>query len=166
MDFFDPKYRLEPIRNESLFGIVDGENESPAKTTNEDPRRLWEAVVVNEKGVELQFVAVDNNIEFGKDTGRERSMCDGMLHKMDRSWVAFVELKDKTKKDSGDAQEQLSSTIELFLMNRGLKNVRYRYAYIANRRHPDFSRGMQETKQQFYNQYKFHLCCKNTIEVK
>jgi len=166
MDFFDPKYRLENVRTEPLFGIVDGENELPARTTINEPRSLWEAIVVNENCVELQFVAVDNNIEVGKGTDHERSMCDGMLHKKDRSWLAFVELKDKTKKDLGDARDQLSSTIELFLKTKGEKNVKYRYAYIANRRHPDFSRGLQEIKQRFYNQYKFHLCCKNTIEVK
>lgn len=166
MDFFNPVYRKEPPRNDSLFGLIDKQGEMFARTTKNEPQREWEAVVVNNAADMLQFVPVDKNITVGKDSGTERSMCDGMLYKTDKTWLAFVEMKDRTKKDVGSAMDQLESTIELFLKTKSSKKVGTKYAYVANRRHPDFSRGMGETKQRFYNKCGFHLCCKNTIEVK
>ena len=166
MDFFNPIYRKEPPRKDSLFGIVDKLDEGFARTSKEEPPKEWVAVVVNDTKAMLQFVPVDKNITVGKERGAERSMCDGMLYKTDKSWLAFIEMKDRTKKDVGSAMDQLVSTIELFLKTRSSKKVGTKYAYVANRRHPDFSRGMGETKQRFYNQCGFHLCCKNTIEVK
>lgn len=166
MDFFNPKYRKEPSRNDPLFGLVDKQEENFARTTIDDPRKEWEAVIINDAMTMLQFVPVDKNITVGKENGEERSMCDGMLYKTDKSWLAFIEMKDRTRKDVGSAMCQLESTIELFLKTKASKKVGTKYAYVANRRHPDFSRGMGETKQRFYNKCGFHLCCKNTIEVK
>lgn len=166
MDFFNPVYRKESPRNDVLFGLVDKEGEEFARSTTSDPRQEWDAVVENAGAAKLQFVPVDKNITIGKEKGEERSMCDGMLYKMDKSWLAFVELKDRTKKAVGDATGQLKSTIDVFLKTKSAKKVGKCYAYVANRRHPDFSRGMAEVKQQFYNACGFHLCCKNTIEVK
>ena len=166
MDFFNPIYRKESPRNDSLFGLVDKQEEKFARTTKDDSPKEWDASVVNNTMAMLQFVPVDKNITVGKESGAERSMCDGMLYKIDKSWLAFIEMKDRTKKDVGSAKDQLESTIELFLKTKSSKKVGSKYAYIANRRHPDFSRGMGEIKQRFYNKCGFHLCCKNTIEVK
>lgn len=162
MDFFDAKYVTEPPRNDALFGLVDNGSLARSTTNNESS---WVAVVKNEQGKNVQFVPVDHNIQVFED-GNERSMCDGMLYDMDKSWLAFVEMKEQIGEWMRGARLQLESTIEVFKKSHDAEEFRYRFAYAANRRHPHFQFSQKQVMQEFYNQYKFRLLFQNNIDVK
>lgn len=162
MDFFDAKYITESPRNETLFGLVDDGQLACSTTKNASS---WIAVVKNRQGKKVQFVPVDHNIQVFAD-GNERSMCDGMLYDLDRSWLAFVEMKEQVGEWMRDARLQLESTLEIFKENHDAEEFRYRFAYAANRKHPHFQFSQKQVMQEFYNQYKFRLLFQNNIDVK
>ena len=130
INFFDSKYLTEPARTDSEFGICD--NGRLAFTTKQGDPVKWIALVSNEKQNTLQFVPVDHNIVVYNIKGEEISQCDGMLYAEGNLWLAFVELKDKTRLRH-KPYEQLESTIQLFLANHDYKLFRKRFVYAVNR---------------------------------
>ena len=162
MDFFDPKYLTESPHNEAMFGLVDDGLLARSTTSNESS---WVAVVKNRQWKSVQFVPVDHNIQIFED-GNERSMCDGMLYDMDKSWLAFVEMKEQIGEWMRAARLQLESTIAIFKKSHNAEEFRYRFAYAANRKHPHFQFSQKQVMQEFYNQYKFRLLFQNNIDVK
>lgn len=138
LNFFDEKYNQEKIiRKDVLFGIVDKETESFARTTNNPKDEPWDARISNAQELALHFIPVDKNIII-KINGNPQSMCDGLLHEINNKWIAFVEIKNRRKSDFLHAKEQLISTIELFSQNHDINAFEKRLAYIADRKHPDF----------------------------
>lgn len=164
INFFDRKNLTELSRTEQLFGICD--NGSLAFTTSEGDVNTWVAVVHNSKGTELQFVPVDHNIIVLNKKGEELSQCDGMLYATDKTWLAFVELKEVRKNWKKKTYEQLESTIQIFLKNHDYWSFRKRFAYAVNRKHPHFVRSYKDEMQTFYNLYKFRLRFQRDINVK
>ena len=162
MDFFDPKYLTESPHNEAMFGLVDDGLLARSTTSNESS---WVAVVKNRQWKSVQFVPVDHNIQIFED-GNERSMCDGMLYDMDKSWLAFVEMKEQIGEWMRAARLQLESTIAIFKKSHNAEEFRYRFAYAANRKHPHFQFSQKQVMQEFYNQNKFRLLFQNNIDVK
>lgn len=162
MDFFDTQYITETARNEVRFGLVD--DGLRARSAIGDEHR-WLAVVNNPQCKEVQFVPVDHNIKM-MDGKNERSMCDGMLYDKERSWLAFVEMKEQISEWMRDARNQLESTIEAFRANHDENLFRYRFAYAANRKHPHFQFSQKETMQRFRNKFNFRLLFQKNIDVK
>ena len=163
INFFDSKYLTEPARTDSEFGICD--NGRLAFTTTQGDPVKWIALVSNEKQNTLQFVPVDHNIVVYNFKGEEISQCDGMLYAEGNLWLAFVELKDKTRLRH-KPYEQLESTIQLFLANHDYKLFRKRFVYAVNRKHPQFAHSRKDEMQIFHDKYKFRLLYQRDIVVK
>ena len=163
INFFDSKYLTEPARTDSEFGICD--NGRLAFTTKQGDPVKWIALVSNEKQNTLQFVPVDHNIVVYNIKGEEISQCDGMLYAEGNLWLAFVELKDKTRLRH-KPYEQLESTIQLFLANHDYKLFRKRFVYAVNRKHPQFAHSRKDEMQTFHDKYKFRLLYQRDIVVK
>lgn len=97
------------------FGICD-DTPPPSKPAylDEIDGNKWIAVVHNDRQIEVEFLAIDNCIEFSKrKDGKDKKRCDGALFYEET--VIFVELKDiaSDAKNWADAK-QLISTIKEF----------------------------------------------------
>jgi hypothetical protein len=85
----------EPIRNDTLFGICDDKDSAPAYTDTEN-QDIWIAKVINEKNIDVSFIAIDNCILILKEGSKDKeSTCDGML-KFENN-IYLVELKKERK---------------------------------------------------------------------
>jgi hypothetical protein len=93
-------------------------------------------------------------------------MCDGMLYDHEKTWIAFVEMKEQISEWMRDARKQLESTINSFRDCHDIRLFKFRFAYAANRKHPHFQFSQKQVMQEFYNQYKFRLLFQNNIDVK
>lgn len=162
MDFFNSQYITESTRNDIRFGLID--NGLLARSTTKDEDR-WLAEINNSQGKEIQFIPVDHNIKIF-DGQNERSMCDGMLYDHEKTWIAFVEMKEQISEWMRDARKQLESTINSFKENHDINLFKFRFAYAANRRHPHFQFSQKQVMQEFYKRHKFRLLFQNNIDVK
>ena len=165
MDFFDAKYNKESARNDILFGIIDREAEPYARTTADHADDPWDAVVNNPSNQKLNFIPIDKNI-VERENGNKKKSCDGMLYKIDKSFLAFIEIKDRRKSDFAHACEQLASTIELFAENHEIKSFKKRLAFVADHRRPKFQYTHSSEMNEFHSKNHFRLLYQNTIEVK
>lgn len=163
LDFFDEKYKTEPARRDVQFGIND--DPKGAYTTVEGDSENWSAIVNNKAQQNLQFIPVDHNIQI-KHEGQDQSMCDGMMYNEDRSWIAFIEIKDKRADWKTKAKQQLESTIKIFSENHDISQYKYRYAYAVNSRHPNFKYSETDSMQNFHSKWKFYLCYQRQIAPK
>ena len=137
-----------------------------AYTTNSGQEKNWNAVVVNSKSSEIQFVAVDHNIIIKDSYGDIQSQCDGILYSA-KEWLAFVELKDIGKRPwILPAVGQLKSTISFFKANHNYKQFKQRFAYAANKQHPKFQFSKKELMLEFFRETKFRLLIQKEITVK
>lgn len=164
MDFFSSKYDREPVRNDVLFGIVDREGEPYARTTTSSADNPWDAIVNNRSARVVHFIPIDKNIVIKKN-GEQVSLSEGLLHKVDNSFLAFVEIKNRKKSDFKHAKEQLASTINEFVSSHDPKVFRKREAYIADHRHPKFQFSHKAEMNEFRTKFGFRLLYQNTIEV-
>lgn len=164
MGFFDAKYNREPARNDIHFGIVDRDAEPYARSTADHADDPWDAIVKNPSAHMLHFIPIDRNIVIKKN-GNQISLSEGLLHKMDNSYLAFVEIKNRKKSDFKHAKEQLASTINEFVNNHNPKVFGTRKAYIADHRHPNFQVSHKVEMNEFRSKYGFRLLYQNTIEV-
>lgn len=164
MDFFAAEYDKEQPRNEAVFGIVDREGESYARTTTDVADNPWDVKVRNSSSTPLHFIPVDKNIVVMQN-GNMVSMCDGLLHKMDNSFLAFIEIKNRKRSDFTHAMTQLASTIEVFKENHDTEFGK-QFAYIADHRHPQFQFSHKVEMNEFRSKYGFRLLYQNTIDVK
>lgn len=163
VDFFDEKYKKEPSRTDKIFGIND--SSSSAYTTLKGSCEQWNVIVYNSNGLEIQFVAVDNNIIVKDSQGNIQSQCDGMLYH-EKNWLAFVELKNIGKRPwINSAANQLESTINIFSANHNYKQFLQRFAYISNKQHPKFQFSKKELMLKFFQKTKFRLRIQNEISV-
>ena len=165
MDFFDAKYDKESARNDIHFGIIDRETEPYARTTTDHADDPWDAVVNNQSNKNLHFIPIDKNI-VKREKGNKKKSCDGMLYKIDNSFLAFIEIKNRKKSDFAHACKQLASTIELFAENHKIKSFRKRLAFIADHRRPKFQYTHSSEMNEFRSKNHFRLLYQNTIEVK
>lgn len=164
MDFFSSKYDREPVRIDALFGIVDREGEPYARTTTDHADDPWDAVVNNQSNKNLHFIPIDKNI-VKREKGNKKKSCDGMLYKIDNSFLAFIEIKNRKKSDFKHAKEQLASTINEFVSSHDPKVFRKREAYVADHRHPKFQFSHKAEMNEFRTKFGFRLLYQNTIEV-
>lgn len=164
VNFLKLEYRLEPKRNDSECGIVDGPDASPAYTTTDKSLR-WNATILNPNEQAFQFVPVDNNIIIFKDNGCDKeSTCDGMLLVDESNMLAFIELKDVKIGGMADAISQLENTIKHYLANHQYDIFRKRRAYAANIAHPQFHYNMKDEIERF-RAFKFVLFPEATIRL-
>lgn len=164
MDFFDAKYDRETARNDIHFGIVDREAEPYARTTMDHTDDPWDANVENPSAHMLHFIPIDRNIVIKKN-GNQVSLSEGLLHKIDNSFLAFVEIKNRKKSDFKHAKEQLASTINEFVAIHDPKKYKKREAYIADHRHPNFQYSHKSEMNEFRSKFGFRLLYQNTIEI-
>lgn len=168
VDFFAEEHQKEPVRRDPLFGINDGieegANKGYAYTTTIGESSVWNAVVINESALEVQFIPLDHNIVLHPIPDETFSLCDGMLYHA--SWMAFVELKVKKGAWISEAIAQLKSTIDLFVHSHDAKRYKRRIAYAANRKFPRFSISHKSEMLEFHQKTGFRLLIQNTIEVK
>lgn len=149
VDFLSLRYRVEPEHYESLCGIVDGKNDTPAYTTT-DKNIRWNATIVNRDGYMFEFVPIDYNIIIYKSNGVDKEeSCDGMLLVGEKRMIAFVELKDRRHGANSSAIKQLENTIRHFLSENVYTDFKIRRAYIANREFPHFNYNMKDEMEQF-----------------
>lgn len=85
--------------------------------------------------------------------------CDNILY--------LVELKNKTSDWQSTGIEQLESTIINLIKNIEpvFKNYRFRKAYVANRRHPNFHVVENAIAEKFRDKYKVRLDLQATIKI-
>lgn len=164
VNFLKLEYRLEPKRQDSECGIVDGPDAAPAFATTEKDIK-WNATILNPKGHSFQFVPVDNNIIILKENRHDKeSTCDGMLLVDESNMIAFIELKDVKTGGMADAISQLENTIKHFLSNHRYEIFRIRRAYAANIAHPQFHYNMKDEIERF-RALKFVLFPEATIRL-
>lgn len=153
MTFFDYSEKINPVQE---FGICDNkdEKEKPAFVVYTD-KDSWNAHVISEKRDDFNFIAVDNNIPYNDENGKEKKRCDAMVWTPET--VIFIELKDQDKDWFDRAVEQLKSTIIHFDNVDGLDNFHFKKAYACNKTHPYFNYHFKTRIQQFYNETGVNL---------
>lgn len=165
MNFFAAKYDREPARTDAQFGIVDREGEPFARSTMDSKDEPWDVNVKNLSSQPLHFIPVDKNIVV-KRKGDMVSMCDGLLHKVDNSYLAFIEIKNRKRSDFTHAKEQLASTIEVFKANHAVDGFAKRLAIIADHRRPCFQVSHKVEMNEFRSKNGFRLLYQSSVEVK
>lgn len=165
MDFFAAKYDRENPRTDTNFGIVDRDDDPFARTTTDAADNPWDVKVRNSSSTPLHFIPVDKNIVVMQN-GNMVSMCDGLLRKLDNSYLAFVEIKNRRKSDFTHASNQLASTIDLFKANHDVKNFTNRFAFVADHRRPSFQFSHKVEMNEFHSRHGFRLMYQGEIEVK
>lgn len=161
-DFFSTSYVTEQPRRDVRFGVVDDGH--LARTTVDDHESEWDAVVENQDGLLINFVAVDHNIEVRRSNGELESMCDALLWR--ERWVCFIEIKDRRDGWIAEAIEQLKSTITVFKLSHDWRTYRCREAYACNRHHGHFHASKMQEMNDFRTETGFRLNIVNTITAR
>lgn len=159
-DFF--KQECLTITNERRFGICDGEDHAVAFTTT-DNEADWIAAVVNDKGLDIEFRAIDFCVTVLRADGNQERSCDCMLIYPNN--IVFIELKNERHSWMSSGIEQLELTISRFNEVYKIENYKRRRAFVANRRHPNFHVIEDETKIRFRDKYKVRLDVQAKIVV-
>lgn len=148
------------------FGICD---DTPPPSIpaylNEIDGKKWIAVVHNDRQIKVEFVAIDNCIEFSKrDDGKDKKRCDGALFYEDT--VIFVELKDivGAAKNWADP-EQLMSAIAEFETTGLAKKYSVKRAHLVNKQRPVFDRGQAVKINTFFKQTGYELRLNAHIDI-
>lgn len=163
VDFFDPSHITEPAQKAREFGINDGNphatsaHDKWAYTTTDGESCKWNAYVINEKEVELQFIPLDHNIA-------EEHLCDGVLYTKRKERVAFIELKCGEKRWIQQGIKQLKNTLSYldddFINSEG----RVVMAYLCNSSHPNFAFSHRKEMQEFRNSERVRLYIQRNID--
>lgn len=163
INFYDANCQENGI-NYLRFGLCDDENGAVAYV-NTDQEDKWIATVDNPNRVLLTFTAVDNCIEIKRANGEMENRCDGMLTYPDN--IVFVELKNqRTGGWLTDGLEQLESTIIAFRKNHSLDKIKYKRAFVANKRRIHFHVLDSERKRRFFDKYRVRLSVEGSIRIK
>lgn len=162
LNFFDVAYLTENARNDAEFGVCDPGNSKPAYTTT-DAKQI-QATILNPHCHTLQFVPIDHNLNILRSDGNFESTCDGMIYD-GKTYLAFIELKDKKVGWANEAVEQLRTTIGIFEENHNAEEYKHRYAFAVNVQHPVFHHSFKEVMQQFKATTKFVLRYGTTIKI-
>lgn len=153
------------VTSEKVFGICDDEP-PPAKQAYLDFENsdAWIAWVDNKGGKEVQFTAIDNCIEIRRANGEQESRCDGMLTH-DRT-ITFVELKDRDSgRWLGDASDQLKVSIDIYSNEVGLADFDRYFAYVVNKKRPNFKAASKSFTEQFTDETGFILKVDQVIKI-
>ncbi len=160
MSFFD--YSVSVDKSDE-FGICEDKTakELPAYIDydNED---LWDAVVETHGLVDLNFIAVDNNIPYNDEKGNERKRCDAILYT--EQTVVFIELKNQDRNWLNEAIGQLKSTIEHFKNEEDITKFKYRKSYACNKSHPHFNYQFKDRIQKFSKETRIILRTERVIK--
>ena len=163
--FFDANCQSQT--NQPKFGLCDDPPPSKdAAYIDTDDCSKWIAIVENNQELEVIFTAIDNCIEILRSDGKMDNRCDGMLTY--NSKIIFVELKERKSKNSnwvGKGEEQLKNTISVFIANHDLAIYKFKIAYIANNKKPNFPSSQMERMDRFKDETGFRLIIQNTIKV-
>lgn len=166
VNFFAQQYRKEPLKKDAVLGICDPDGEFPAFTTTEHGCDKWCATIYNNERKEIQFIAIDKNIDIRKSDGNQESRCDGMIFIADTRELSFVELKDyRVGGYISSAEEQLLKTLEYFLANHNYIDFHNRKAYACNPTHPHFAYSARQRIREFYKLTHFRLMPQATITL-
>jgi hypothetical protein len=166
INFFDPK--AQTVTNKMQFGLCDDSLDAihkPAYLDEADTAK-WIAIVENEKGQNVIFVAIDNRLEFKKDDGTQEKICDALLS-YDMT-VIFVELKQRSEKGNkwvAEGDEQLRNTIAHFETTEDASRFIIKKAYIANRKRPSFRKGQMMRMDKFLIDTGYILRIENRIRL-
>lgn len=164
INFFDKKWVKEPARTDRLFGVNDGNahaqsnDEKMARTTIEGDSQKWNALVINDHAVKLQFIPIDHNLDGG-------GLCDGLLYSENQDNLIFIELKTGKKNWITEGIKQLEKSISLFTANHDIKQFKQVNAYLCNNHHPNFQTSHREEMQMFRNKNKVRLYIERKIVV-
>jgi hypothetical protein len=163
VNFFETTCQ-EPPRTEKEFGLCDDQNGTKAYSDLNDISK-WIATVINGNNISVTFTAVDNCVIAFKANGKDKeSLCDGMLTFNDTLY--FVELKDQKSGWIPRAICQLTSTIEIFIINHSDKTYRYKKVFACNKRHPYFQVIDSEMNREYYKTYGFRIDVQAEIIIK
>jgi len=162
INFFEAK--CQSTTGESLFGLCDNEDSSPAYL-DFSSKTKWNATVNNSvPPKELEFVAIDNCIEILRENGEMDNRCDCLLTYPEN--IIFVELKNKSSNWVSEGMNQLEVTIKNFDNNHGLLNYQHKRAFVANKKHPYFRVIDVEKKRKFWDKYRVRLNIDAVIKIK
>ena len=152
VDFFSATCK-EPVQTSELFGICDDQDGTKAYTDIQDIYK-WIATVKNKNQVEVTFIAIDHCITLLREgTNDMESTCDGMLTFEDHLYL--VELKKQRKGGwLSEAKGQLENTIHLLSEHQSpvLDGIRYKKAFVCNRKHPSFNTIDNELSKRFFKE--------------
>jgi len=152
VDFFSATCK-EPVQTSKLFGICDHQDGDKAYTDICKAEK-WIATVKNKNQVEVTFIAIDHCITVLKEgTNDMESTCDGMLTFEDH--IFLVELKKQRKGGwLSEAKGQLENTINLLHEHQRpvLHGIRYKKAFVCNRKHPNFKTIDNELSKKFFKE--------------
>lgn len=132
------------------FGLCDKEPPPhlPAYL-DEKNGKDWIAVIENSYQSNITFVALDNCVKLIKADGKQDKCSDGVL--FCNSIIIFVELTTRTDiKWHKDKENQLRTTIRHFEDTKESNNFEIKQAYIANSKHPIFTRGQDARINGFF----------------
>jgi hypothetical protein len=162
--FFDANCQSQT--NQPKFGLCDDPPplENPAYIDTVDCSK-WIAIVENNQEIEVIFTAIDNCIEILRSDGTMDNRCDGMLTY--NNHLIFVELKEKNYRNNWvvNGEKQLKNTINVFIANHDLAIYKYKKAYIANNKKPNFQSSQMGRMARFEAETDFRLIIRNTIEI-
>lgn len=144
------------------FGLRDDENSTPAYISHQSPEH-WNATVYNPQNKTVTFTAVDHCLNIRGNDGNLLSTCDGIL--TCPGDIIFVELKNKRADWIQEGIDQLQSAIDLYVQSANLSVFARKKAHVANRRHPNFHRIENETKQRFFSRNRVRLFIDSYITI-
>jgi hypothetical protein len=163
INFFDIQCKAES--NSSKFGLCD--NPPPA----EDPAYIdefdlskWIGVVHNPTSKLIYFYAIDHCVTILRLNGEREKRCDGMLHF--NNTVFFVELK--LRGSSGwlvKARNQLTKTLENFMLNYKLSDYDKVVAFACNGLKPFANQGNSNQLQKFKDDTGLIMYAQQDIHV-
>ncbi len=163
IDFFIPACQTSNI-SDLVFGITDPQDGGPAYIDLSNPQ-VWIAEVENRSKKTLNFTAVDNCIDIYRTDGQMDNRCDGILTGED--YLIFIELKDQRSEWIQHAVEnQLKTTIRYFAQNYDISKYKKRFAYVCNKRHPQFQYSHMSMMEEFRHVTGIRLCIVNKIVIK
>lgn len=164
VNFFDEQWVKEPARTDRQFGVNDGNahaqnnDEKMARTTIDGDSQMWNALVINDHAVKLQFIPIDHNLDGD-------GLCDGLIYSKSQDIIIFIELKTGEKSWITKGIKQLEKCISLFIANHDIKEFKQVKAYLCNNSHPNFQTSKREVMQQFRNRNKVRLNIEREIVV-
>jgi hypothetical protein len=144
------------------FGFCDDQIQQPARISFSN-EKVWDARIDNTVHESLSFVPVDNNLKM-IFTGPK---CDVLLFSEKYNGIYFIELK--CRRPDGYipyAVEQLQNTITVFQKNHCLNSDSKRYAYICNRKKPQFAYAQAQRMQKFKQETSFTLMIQYNVKIK
>ena len=161
INFYEAK--CQSTTSEAFFGLYDKEDESPAMIVHIQKDK-WNATVINPTQKQITHTAVDNCIEILRENGEMESRCDSMLTYADN--IIFIELKNKGSDWKSDGISQVEITIQNFIRSHNLSAIKYKRAFVANRKHPYFQVIEDLQAKKFWDDYRVRLSVGSEINIK